>query len=370
MSSPTIGFYVHYHGLGHKHRTEAILQHLRFPATVITSRLDAQRWSGESLCQVIGIDCDIDDVHTEGLQHAADVAALHYAPLWCDTITRRVAQYTQWLHESKPDLMVVDVSAEISMLTRLASIPQIVMRQHGDRSDAAHENAYAAAHSLLAPFPETMEDDQTPQWVRRKTVYLDGFCRNTTSTRPESQVANVTDDVERPRIVVMFGRGGRDDVHEDLRQAAKRVPQYDWIVLGKEPDGHAGTPENLRFHGWVTDPTQHVQTAEIVVTAAGHNSVMEIGHARKRFVAIAEDRPFDEQIQKASVLDREGLAVGLTSWPDPQQWPAIVERAKALDPQKWDTVYRNDGARQAAEHLQAVATWSHTIRKRNCRGNR
>lgn len=361
MELPHIGFYVHYHGLGHKHRTEAILQHLRCPATVITSHLGSRRWRGDTLEEVIDIASDIDDVHEGGLGFSQDVPSLHYAPLWTGNVTRRVAQFTAWLDRRRPDLMVVDVSVEISLLVRLASIPQVVMRQHGDRSDAAHLSAYAAAHSLLAPFPESMEDTITPQWVRDKTIYLDGFSLSRTS----SDGATSSPQSDRATIVVMFGRGGRSDVHHRLREAAKETPHYSWLVIGIPDDQHhAATPTNLTFLGWIESPADYLKAADVVVTAAGHNSVMEAGRLGCRFIAIAESRPFDEQVRKATVLERERLAIGLTRWPDTRGWPDLIERARQLDPQPWRRIFCENGAAQAARHLNRVAHWSNKQRLR------
>lgn len=359
---PHVGFYVHYHGMGHKHRTEAILRQLQLPASVVTSRIHDLDWNGPTLANVVGIECDNDDVPVRGMQQAQDVSALHYAPLWTDSITKRVAQYTRWLDETRPDVMVVDVSAEISMLTRLASIPQIVMRQHGRRDDPAHLAAYEAAHSLLAPFPESMEDDITPDFVRDKTVYLDGFCREQTIESSNQSQRNKSKR-ERPMIVVMFGRGGTGNVHQHLREAATSVPHADWVVLGKDDDSNSGrTPSNLFFAGWQDRPDNWIADASVVVTSAGHNSVMELGHAQCRFIAIAEDRPFEEQIRKAKILSRERLAIGLTAWPVSSQWSTLIDEAMSLDPSPWRKVFEHDGAEQAADHITQVARWSHEAR--------
>lgn len=351
-----IGFYVHYHGLGHKHRTEAILQHLTVPASVVTSRIANLAWQGPTLDNVVEIACDIDEVSQAGLKYAGDVPAMHYAPLWTNTITKRVSQYTEWLQQYVPDVMVVDVSAEISLLTRLASIPQVVMRQHGDRSDPAHLGAYAAAHSLLAPFPESLEDDVTPDWVRRKTTYLDGFCRNTSGfSQP------VTYD--RPTIVVIFGRGGNQDRHAALAEAASTVKEYDWIVVGKSAPDCVRLPENLSYAGWCESPHRYVTNSAVVVTAAGHNSIMELGSLKARMIAIAEKRPFDEQVRKAIVLNREGLAVGVDRWPDKSEWPTLIEQALLLDVSRWNKVFASDGAETAANHITKVARWSRRERE-------
>ncbi|MCC9658411.1 glycosyl transferase family 28 protein [Rhodopirellula sp. JC737] len=370
-STPRVGFYVHYHGMGHKHRTESILRELSCPASVVTSRIHSLDWNGPTLDEVIGIDCDNDEVHPEGLQHADDVSALHFAPLWTPSVTRRVAQYTRWIDERRPDVMVVDVSAEISLLTRLASVPQIVMRQHGRRDDPAHLTAYEAAHSLLAPFPQSMEDDITPDFVREKTIYLDGFCRfecdpSTTGTNASERtsVSNFTDANDSLRVVVMFGRGGTGNVHEHLRKAAESLPHSQWLVLGKEDNNdRRETPTNLQFLGWHDSPDEILRSADVVITSAGHNSVMELGRSRQRFIAIAEERPFEEQVRKSHILDREGLAIGLSAWPSADQWPDLIGSALQLDVSRWDKVFQRDGAIQAAEHIASVASWSHNKRQ-------
>lgn len=365
-----VGFYVHYHGLGHKHRAESFLRHLTVPASIITSRIDTLPWQGPTLTEVVGLACDNDGVHEDGAKHAEQVPALHYAPLWTDTITRRVSQYAAWLDRAKPDLVVVDVSAEISMLTRLASIPQIVVRQHGNRDDPGHVNAYAAAHSLLAPFPEIMEDSSTPAWVRDKTVYLNGFCKAADRRDSSDRTVKGNGSAQRPTVVALFGRGGSTDVFCELVSAATSVREYDWLVVGKDSPNDRNLPDNLHFLGWVDDPGSFMASADLVVTAAGHNSVMEAGRIGRPMIAIAEPRPFDEQVHKADILQRERLAVGLHRWPSAQQWPAIIRQAKQLKMSVWETIFQKDGAIQGAEHICKVAHWSHQLRKHGARADR
>lgn len=369
MNQPHVGFYVHYHGLGHKHRTEAILEHLELPSSVITSRIESLPWNGKRLQEVVGIACDIDNVSEPGKGRAADVSALHYAPLWTDNCTTRVAQYTAWLNQQRPAVVVVDVSVEISMLTRIASIPQIVMRQHGDRSDAPHLAAYEAAEALLAPFPESMEDDITPEWVREKTRYLHGFCRHEQNSISCQEARNQLGLDDKPTVVAMLGRGGASNAIHHLSAAAAATPGYRWIVVGlaAEDVQNAGVPtHHLQLTGWIDDPTLHLKAADVVVTAAGHNSVMEAGFHRCKMIAVAQERPFGEQLRKSIVLDREGLAVGLRDWPQASTWPELIEQAGQLDSSRWDAIFVRDGARQAAEIIEDIAeeSWTESGRTR------
>lgn len=349
-----IGYYVHYHGAGHRHRTEAILRHLGVPATVITSRVAGRPWEGTPPPDVLDLPCDIDDVPDDGLHRSGDVSALHYAPLHAATITDRIARLADWIRDRRPELMVVDVSSEVSMLTRLMSVPQIVMRQHGLRDDPGHASAYEAADLLLAPFPELLEDDRTPNWIREKTRYVSGFCRLTGDA-----AANVSNDGP---IVVLKGRGGSDLTPGYLAAVAASVPDRELRVLGVAPEDVPDAPPNLRALGWVADPTRELSAAAVVFSSAGHNSVMELGRLRRRFVAVAEERPFDEQTRKVAILQQEGLAVGRQSWPEPADFEAVVRQAEAIDADRWDAVYPpdRDGAAEAAavirEHAAEIAS--------------
>ncbi|MDO7743023.1 MAG: hypothetical protein MUP99_04590, partial [Pedobacter sp.] len=62
---------------------------------------------------------------------------------------------------------------------------------------------------------------------------------------------------------------------------------------------------------------------QIVIGNAGHNTVMEMADLNKRFICIPEDRPFDEQLQKADLLAVKGCArviypgdLFAVNWPD------------------------------------------------------
>lgn len=133
--------------------------------------------------------------------------------------------------------------------------------------------------------------------------------------------------------------------------------------MGKDdPQCNLELPNNLDFAGWVADATSYIEAAELVVTAAGHNSVMEVGRARKRFIAIAEPRPFDKQLRNVYVFNREQLAVGLSCWPSGNKWSKVIDDALELDPSRWDSVFQPDGAKQAASHLQGRANQSRDIR--------
>ena len=359
-AAPHVGFYVHYHGRGHAARVGAILRSLSSRATVFTSRNGHRRWAGPTLQEVIDLPCDIDGVPEAGAARQADLPAAHFTPLWTPTITDRVAILTRWMARVRPAAMVVDVSSEVALLSRLAGIPTVCIRQHGDRRDAGHENAYHAAGLLLAPFPERLEDDMTPGWVRRRTVYSAGFCRYDDAPPPRETARRDLGWTEGRHVLVMTGGGGTGDSVEHLCDAARACPDWQWHAVGRFAAG-GRLPENLHVLGWVDDPRPYVRAADVVVSAAGHNSVMELAHSRARVILIPEERPFQEQARKAAVLQREGLAVVRSRWPDPCDWPATLAEAMAVDPAAWRDVTRGEGAGTLATAIDRFAAESQAV---------
>ena len=245
---------------------------------------------------------------------------------------------------------------ERTLFARLMSIPTVVMRQHGRRDDLPHRLAYEAADRLFAPFPKRMEDDITPKWVQEKTIYADGFCRF------DDRVPNRTEarrrlgwPLDEQIVVVMSGLGGVGHTAEKLNAAARATPLWNWFALGHS-DSYDNSPSNLTHLGWVERPLQILAAADVVISAAGHNSVMECGYVQSKLIAIAEPRPFEEQLRKVAILNREGLALGLTEWPShPERWPDLLSAASQLNPDRWHGVVTADGSRVLAKALDELA---------------
>ena len=218
----------------------------------------------------------------------------------------------------------------------------------GDRVDLPHLEAFRAAEGLLAPFPAALDHPATPDWVRRKTLYL-GFVGSRSI-----EGAAPTDD---GGIVVLCGRGGGSPAVADLAGAARAVPDRMWHVLGavQAEAGAVDLPANLHLHGWVEDVQARLAPATLVVGSGGDGVVAAVARAGKRFVCVPEPRPYGEQASKAEGIARLGAAVTLQSWPDAAHWPAIVREALALDPRILAAWADPQAAARIAAAIEAVA---------------
>ena len=127
------------------------------------------------------------------------------------------------------------------------------------------------------------------------------------------------------------------DPTDHFRAAQQATPNFRWL-----------TPP------WAADPWPALCAAEIVVSWAGQNSVADLAAAGVRAVVIAQPRPFTEQDATATVLDHAGLAVGVSGWPEPLNWPELLEQARALTPD-WSRWQVDGAAERAAQIILGVA---------------
>ncbi|MFD0933652.1 glycosyltransferase, partial [Methylobacterium trifolii] len=197
-----VGYYVHHQGIGHWHRACAIAAAMDRPCTLIGTFADVDTAGAPGPVIDLPDDRLPDDPISgfDGLDGEADrPQGLHYAPLRHPGIRARMARIAAWAAEADPVLMVVDVSVEVALFARLLSLPTIVVRLAGTRTDPPHREAFRSASRLLAPFPEALDGDRVPDWVRAKTAYA-GFLGQGPASGPSCE-----DD---GRIVVVFGRGG------------------------------------------------------------------------------------------------------------------------------------------------------------------
>ncbi|WP_426152898.1 hypothetical protein [Pseudomonas sp. DC3000-4b1] len=319
MHEFNIGYYVHHHGAGHGVRALTIAEQLGHPVTLIGSALP----QGPLASHIQRLELPPDTA--EGVEEPA-LTGLHYAPLGVPGLRSRMARLAQWFESHWPCLLVVDVSVEVALFARLCSVPVIYMRQHGQRDDLPHQLAYEAASALLAPYPQELEDPALPERWRAKTAYSGWLSRFAEQPAAEP---------EPGRVLVICGRGGSGLSAPLLEAAAAACPGIELRVAGLPDDAFSKAPANLVPLGHLADPLEEMRRAWVVLGSASDSLVSEAASLGCRFVAVAEARPFDEQLYQARRLEAAGLALGLEAWPAPVQWPSVLEKAGALDGRRW-----------------------------------
>ncbi|MCP2288702.1 glycosyltransferase [Nocardia amikacinitolerans] len=325
-----IGYYIHHHGSGHLVRARRISACLAQPVTALSSL-------------TLSDDEIFDDVvHLPAGNPAATVrdptasGVLHWAPRHDRGQAERMSAVAAWLAATRPDALVVDVSVEVALLARLHGVPVVCMALPGARTDPAHQLVHRVAERLIAAWPRELYD---PAWLRPyadKTRYVGGITRF--DGRPPLFAARD----ERPTVLVVGGAGGAAFTAGMVRACALRHRQYHWRTIG--------------LGDWVDDPWPELCRADVIVTHAGQGAIADVAAAGKPAVVVPAPRPFDEQLATARTLASAGIALTVDRWPDLEDWPGLLARARELDTGRWRAWQtRGAGVRAAAAIGEVVA---------------
>ncbi|GAB2984989.1 glycosyltransferase [Frigoribacterium salinisoli] len=366
---PLVGWYVHHHGAGHLTRLLAVRPHLDADVVVLSSLPAPRTLPDGTTWRSLPRDDDAVTAPDGTTRHPADPGSgadpsagglLHWAPLHHDGHAARLAALASWIGEARPRAVVVDVSVEVTLLVRLLGVPPVVVVQPGDRSDGPHALGWGAAARLVAPWPEGLHESAALGRVAGRVRHVGGISRHDGRPRPADGAGEPVVPVPGSVLVLPGGgAGGSSDLAASVASAAAATPGTTWTVLGAD--------------GWVDDPWPALCAAEVVVSAAGQNSVADLAAAGARAVVLPQERPFGEQRATATALAELGLAVvpdapraPATSstpdagtdgvgWPVPDAWPGLLARARALQPD-WDRWSVDGAARRAAAVVAEVAS--------------
>lgn len=346
--SANFAFYIHHHGSGHLMR-----------ALSIASRLEAAgvTFLGSDLARYAaiipkGINC----VHLPGDVAGPDdcyasmrhLSFLHYAPANVEKVVKRTAEISAALHALFPVILVVDVSVEVTLLATLCGIPAIVIRQNGDRDDDAHLHAYECAQLLIAPSPEQLMNPSPKAWVDKKTFFSGGFSKYSGKDQYKMSAGSEA-------IGIIVGSGGTSLNGRVVSALATQCRTRHIHVVGEISGIKQASETNVTLHGQINDPVSVLSQCDVVIGNAGHNTVMEMADIGKKFICIPEERPFQEQLRKAELLGKNGMAVLV----DPQdldhlEWETIIRKAEDLPDDCWTGVISESALEDIAVQLHEV----------------
>lgn len=314
-----VGYYVHHAGAGHLTRATVVAARLRergHEVVLLGSHLGAQP----------GITLDRDDLDGPWEDPTAG-GALHWLPVRHDPTQSRMTALARWVEQRRPDVVVVDVSVEVTVLMRLLGVPTVVVAQPGVRDDAPHLLGYRCAQAILAPWPAVVGDFPGQREHRPRLVHTGGISRMASRSAAGRAGSGVG--------VVL---GGRDD--ETMAVLATRlereVPALDWVRAG------GGT--------WVDDLESLLAGAAIVVTHAGQNAIADVAAISAPAVVVPTPRPHGEQEALAAAVDRLALARVVPHGQAARApWRALVEAAQGSGDRWW--MWRTGGAVDRAADL-------------------
>lgn len=327
-----VAYYVHHHGVGHLTRYRAI-------SAASSDRLHAVTELGTDLGPS-GLQLPPDCPPGNDTRDPTAHGVLHWAPLAPDALAPRLARLASWVEERGPRGAVIDVSVEATLAFRLAGLPTIAVRQHGERADDAHRLGHRIAERLIAPWPEALEDPDTPSWIVDKTDHV-GFIAQRPSVDAEPPSANLAGPDD---IVVLWGAGGGPFPADSLAALARVAGRGTVHLVGHFFEG-LDVPRRVCNHGWLDDIDALLRERPVVVASAGNNAVAAAATRGCPLVVVPQARPFDEQAAHARRLDELGAAVVVED--TDVDWSHAVTNAR-VRAERLGELAAGDGAVRAA----------------------
>ena len=335
-----LGYYAHHHGSGHCRQIDKLAALLpteaRQQLTVFTSvTSDAYMFAAIDEAQVVRLPAEderADDVLAGRAGQYWQPASLHYSPVGNSDIQQRSHKILDTIYQRRIDLMIIDVSVEVAMLCRAASVPYLYVRLPGLRDDEPHLNAFAGALALLAPYPRTLESTKTPEWISQKTLYLDfintqqrdaqtyqDFIKHLMQLITDKKALSLMlndKDKDTPTIVtVIKGYGGHQAIDAKLPELRQLLPHAFIISLGPIDEDKR---HYVDIAVDVSDVTPFIEHSDYLLMACGLNAIAQAYDYATPLVVLPDDRPHQEQEVMAEALIAQGRAF---SW---QQFNALM----------------------------------------------
>lgn len=359
-SSNPIAFFAHHQGRGHANRIMAISEYITERPIVVMTAAPEQFANASAPIEVVELpDMIGGKCRSKRLFAEPTPAVMHCVPLGVPEMRTTMSRILNVLDNFDPALFIVDVSAEIALLSRIASVPTVKVRMHGNRNDLGHSSAYESCVAMLAPFSSLIEQDDYPIELREKTFYSGGLCtsKDTVPTMAAAR-SKLGLSAKRQIFVAVAGGGGSGTPYASLTMGARAYPNALWLTVGPvHKEGHETDFPNLRQLGWVDNITDYLAAADIILASAGDNTVHEVCRVQRPFICVPEWRYFDEQKRKAQELAALGAALHLDVWPGcNKEWHTAINNALTMDIAVQKDVHDPQAAAKSAHWIEELAT--------------
>jgi len=333
-----LGYYAHHHGSGHCRQIDKLAALLpteaRQQLTVFTSLTsDTYTFAAIDEAQVVRLPAEderADDVLAGRAGQNWQPASLHYSPVGNSDIQQRSHKILDTIYQRHIDLMIIDVSVEVAMLCRAASVPYLYVRLPGIRDDEPHLNAFAGALALVAPYPRRLESTKTSEWISQKTLYLDfinteqrdaqtyrDFIKHLmqliTDKKALSLMLNDKDKNTPTIVTVIKGYGGHQAIDAKLPELRQLLPYAFIISLGPIDEDKR---HYVDIAAEVSNVTPFIEYSDYLLMACGLNAVAQAYDYATPLVVLPDDRPHQEQEVMAEALIAQGRALSWQQFKD------------------------------------------------------
>ncbi|MCE7065161.1 glycosyltransferase [Dyadobacter sp. CY326] len=319
MIRPTIFYFVHAHGNGHRATFNMLYPALSvfFEVIAITTNSEITGY----LHQKHGVQVlELPPKYPAGYEIPEHTfsKAFEVTPYAIEPADRAKA-LAEAIARYKPKAFYCDGVPELAIMVRGMGVPVVLVHLPGNvMNDPTQVFAHELADHIVAHFPASLE--QSDYHFASKTYY----CGYISQYAGHASDASNRSDIDNVTIIL-----GYDNYDESILKNITKDQNTQFTIIGNKRDYDLG--KNCKLLGQVKDISKAI-VGEVVISAAGQNTIAELLSLGKRLILLPEPRPYDEQVVHANVLANQNIALLAQENFSAEQWQNLLQKAKVFTP--------------------------------------
>lgn len=319
MSKPSVFYFIHAHGNGHRATFNMLYPELSafFEVIAVTTNSQITTYLQQELNVKVlelppkyPIDYEIPE-HT--FSKAFEVTPYAIEP------AGRARALAEAIEHYQPKAFYCDGVPELAIMVRGMGVPVVLIHLPGNlMNDPTQIFAHELAEHIIAHFPACLEQATYP--FASKTYYIGYLSKYAGQNRTRSRLSDSS------QVTILLGY---DNYDIQVLKNMTADENTHFVIIGNKQSYDLG--KNCIQLGQVKDISE-VIAGEIVISAAGQNTVAELLSLNKRLILLPERRPYDEQAVHAQVLAEKQVASLAQENFNAQQWQAIIKEARTFKP--------------------------------------
>lgn len=319
MVKPAIFYFVHAHGNGHRATFNMLYPALSvfFEVIAITTNNEITAYLHKKYnVQVLELPPKYPagyEIPEHTFSKAFEVTPYAIEPAW------RARALAEAIERYKPKVFYCDGVPELAIMVRGMGVPVVLVHLPGNITpDPTQVFAHELADHIMAHFPSSLE--QADYQFAFKTYYSGYISKYAGCELKPGNSSNIND------VTVLLGY---DNYDEWVLKNITSDQNTRFTIIGNKQD--YSLDQNCILLGRVEDIKQAI-VGEVVISAAGQNTIAELLSLGKRLILLPENRPYDEQIVHANVLADRNVAFLAQQTFSTEQWQDVLQKAKIFTP--------------------------------------
>lgn len=319
MMKPTVFYFVHAHGNGHRATFNMLYPALSlfFEVIAITTNSEiTEHLPKKHDVQVL----ELPPKYPAGYEIPAHTfsKAFEVTPYAIEPAGRARA-LAEAIERHKPKAFYCDGVAELAIMVRGMGVPVVFVHLPGNvMNDPTQVFAHELADHIVAHFPASLE--QANYQFASKTYYsgyMSQYAGRGLTRGNRSDSRNIT---------VLLGY---DNYDVSVLKNITKDQNTPFTIVGNKLDYDLN--KNCTLLGSVKDVSEAI-AGDVVISAAGQNTIAELLSLGKRLVLLPEPRPYDEQVVHATVLANHHVALLAQETFSAEQWQNLLQKANVFTP--------------------------------------